>query len=147
MVSVGVKATESGGKDAAERYILERTSLVYFFANQIPVLEMANVEKAPVPGATGATSTTGTPRSMRRFIETWGDLHKNIANQPAQPQIVAWSDPSDLLSWQVPAIGGFNIVNLPARNNWWHWLLADPLTAHSGYAVNKKVIRTMMGPK
>ena len=34
----------AGVEDAAAEYVLERTSLVYFFANQIPLLDLANLE-------------------------------------------------------------------------------------------------------
>jgi hypothetical protein len=42
---------------------------------------------------------------------------------------------------------GLLIANLRVRNSWWHWLLADPLSAHDGYAGNKDVLRVMLGAK
>jgi hypothetical protein len=42
---------------------------------------------------------------------------------------------------------GLAIANLRVRNSWWHWLVANPLTAHDGYANNLDVLRVMLGPK
>ena len=33
------------------------------------------------------------------------------------PQIIAWSDPNDLLSWEVPQIDGVRVVNISVRNS------------------------------
>jgi hypothetical protein len=33
------------------------------------------------------------------------------------PQIIAWSDPNDLLSWEVPDIEGVRVVNIRVRNS------------------------------
>jgi hypothetical protein len=52
-----------------------------------------------------------------------------------------------LLIWHVPKVDGLLIANLHVGNNWWHWIFADPLPAHDGYADNKDVLRIMMGRK
>ena len=67
-----------------------------------------------------------------------------------EPQIVAWSDPNDLLSWEVPDLSkeGINVVNLYPKNaTRWLWLLEMPLAAHDNYAKNKSVIRALLNPK
>jgi hypothetical protein len=51
-----------------------------------------------------------------------------------------------LLSWYVPAIEGLVIDNLYVRNTWWHWLFANPSSAHDNYDKNKTVLRIMLGP-
>lgn len=129
-------------EDDAAQYILERTSLVYFFANQVPLLELANVE---TPEGAG---------SLSKRMMKWRDLRQDFRQRrsgakesTAKPQVVAWSDPSDLLTWHVPGIGDLVVDNLYVRNSWWHWLFASPTSAHVNYAKNKDVLRIMMGPK
>jgi hypothetical protein len=143
-------------QDAAAQYILERTSLVYFFANQVALLELADVA---VPAATPVSAQTAqiqpqatAKAALSRRISHWNKLRQNFgaravpgaAPQPAE--IFAWSDPSDVLTWLVPPIDNVKVDNLYVRNTVWHWLFADPSTAHGNYASNKDVLRVMMGP-
>jgi hypothetical protein len=124
-------------------YILGRTSLVYFFANQIPLLELANVDKSSAAAVIG------------KRIQKWRDLRENFKKERAgerdapvkPPQLVAWSDPSDLLTWCIPEMKPLTVVNLYVRNTWWHWILANPVAAHVNYASNKIVLRMMMNSK
>jgi hypothetical protein len=125
-------------KDEAAKYILERTSLLYFFANQVPLLELAGIE---LPGA--ATS-------LSKRLKEWSALRNQFrqrgqgAESMREPQIIAWSDPSDLLTWHVPELTGIKVDNLYVRNTWWHWLLASPSGAHHNYAQNKAVLQVVM---
>ena len=125
-------------EDDAARYILERTTLLYFFANQVPLLELANLA---IPQAAG---------SLSKRMMKWKELRQSfLRNHPsdqaaAKPQVVAWSDPSDLLTWRVPQIGDLVIDNLYVRNTWWHWLFAWPTAVHDGYAQNRDVLRAML---
>jgi hypothetical protein len=134
-------------EDDAAQYIFERTPLLYFFANQVPLLELANV--AP----------TG---SFQSRLVKWKNLRESFrlnnstpealspSTQPPKPpaQIVAFSDPSDLLSWYVPPIADIMVTNISVRNTGWHWLFASPQGVHGGYAINEKeVIRVMMKGK
>ena len=130
----------SAREDAAAKYILRRTSLMYFFANQIPLLELANVQKSKAAEALG--------NEMQR----WRDLREGFGKEHAvenelpvkPPQLVAWSDPNDLLTWCLPEMKPLTIVNLYVRNSWWHWLIANPVAAHANYDSNKHVLRMMM---
>lgn len=130
-------------EDAAAKYILQRTSLVYFFANQIPLLELASVQESKAAEALG------------KRMQRWRDLRENFRKEHTEesefpvkpPQLVAWSDPSDLLTWCIPEMKPLTIVNLYVRNSWWHWIIANPSTAHANYDSNKKVLRTMMSSK
>ncbi len=150
-------ASGAATEDAAAQYILERTSLVYFFANQVPLLELANVRgpdaAEPAPGealAPGAASSAFNLLMMR-----WKNLRETFARRRSGaeefnaklPQVVAWSDPSDLLSWRLPAMEGLMITNLYVRNTGWHWIIANPAAAHGNYATNKEVLRVMLGSK
>lgn len=149
----GSKATE----DAAAKYIFERTSLVYFFANQIPLLELATME---TPGAMAlARGEPAKPSDVKATLSaqmrTWKDLRRNFGSKPgeeeelaAKPrQVVAWSDPSDLLTWRIPEIKGLVVDNLYVRNTFWRWIVARPIAAHVNYDRNREVIRVMMSPK
>ena len=127
-------------EDAAAEFILQRTSLVYFFANQIPLLELANLEG---PKAADELGTR---------MQRWRELRQNFGKGAVgprdlsvkEPQVVAWSDPSDLLAWCLPDMKPLTVVNLYVRNTWWHWLIARPAAAHNNYASNKQVLRMMM---
>jgi hypothetical protein len=143
-------------EDSAAQYILERTSLVYFFANQIPLLELANIA--------GPTAGLGLLQGlmpgqalgvMTNLMTKWEGLRESFAkrstgSEPAvvkPAQVIAWSDPSDLLSWHLPAMEGLVITNLYVHNTGWHWIIANPAAAHANYATNKEVLRIMFGPK
>jgi len=138
--AIRVNSDEAAREDAAVDYILQRTSLVYFFANQIPLLELANVE-GPVTGDV-----------LARRIQRWRELRQEFgtasSGTPAlpvkPPQLIAWSDPNDLLTWCIPEMKPLTIVNLYVRNTWWHWFIASPARAHDNYASNKSVLRTIM---
>lgn len=64
------------------------------------------------------------------------------------PQIVAWSDPNDLLSWNVPDIDGVHVVNVPVHNAAFKLppLLVSPTGAHANYAQNRKILRAIFAP-
>ena len=123
--------SDSATEDSAARYILERTSLVYFFANQVPLLELTNI------GQTLSTQLL----NWKKLRESFGDRHAK------PPQLVAFSDPNDLLTWHIPPIDGLILDNLYVRNTRWRFLIANPLAAHDNYASNKGVLRIMLGQK
>lgn len=142
-------------EDNAAQYILERTSLVYFFANQIPLLELTNIGgptaglgllQGLVPGQTLGV--------MNNLMTKWEGLRQTFAQRSGgsgqaavkPAHVIAWSDPSDLLSWHLPAVDGLAVTNLYVRNTWWHWLIANPAAAHGNYAKNKEVLRVMFRP-
>jgi hypothetical protein len=147
----------AAAEDAAAQYILERTSLVYFFANQVSLLELTNlrVPNAAALGPAAVASPEGLPGALNGLITNWKNLRERFekrgsgAEQPGlkPPQVIAWSDPSDLLSWRLPAIDGLVITNLYVRNTAWHWIIANPSGAHGNYATNKEVLRIMFGPQ
>jgi hypothetical protein len=121
--------------------ILGRTSRVYFFANQLRLLELANLD-------------VKTSSSMVDHLEAWGQLrHKYLIsrtsstqNDLSTPAILAWSDPSDLLSWNVPKMNSVVVTNLSVKNSiHWLWLFESPTGAHSNYASNKSVLRVIFG--
>lgn len=126
-----VSATEDWKKKFDD--VLRGTSHAYFMANQLSLLELSNLEK----------STNG---SMITHLKAWGDLRAQIQQSA---QIVAFSDPNDLLTWQVPNEGidesSITVTNLPAINvRRWLWVFANPLSAHIDYDQNKAVIHAMI---
>lgn len=140
---------------AAAQYILERTSQVYFFANQVPLLELSDVDMpagAAVAATPGSATVAPPPKAaISNRIKRWRELRQQFRQRtgaevagPQEPEVFAWSDPSDMLTWHVPPLEGVKVDNLYVRNTWWHWLFADPSSAHGRYAKNKEVLRTMM---
>jgi hypothetical protein len=144
-------------EDAAAQYILERTSLVYFFANQVPLLELANLGGPTIAASLPAAVLTpqGAPGTLDTMMTQWKNLRETFAQRRSSaepsptkpPQVIAWSDPSDLLSWRLPTVDGLVVTNIYIRNTAWHWIIANPAAAHANYAVNKDVLRIMFGPK
>lgn len=119
--------------------ILARTSLVYFFANQLRLLELADLNGAA-------------DKNMATHLDAWGKLRcdylKSLpgATQTCvRPQIVALNDPSDLLTWTVPDIATVEVHNLVVKNaRHWFWLIESPTKAHDNYAKNKHAIGQML---
>ncbi len=110
-------------------YILYETSNVFFLANQVSLLELASLGNTDLRAKDSA------------LFSNWIRAHYGGGN-PNQPQIVAWSDPSDLLTWYVPPIDCVHVVNIPIKNAiHWFWLFEGPLSAHDNYAKKNKVIR------
>jgi hypothetical protein len=59
-------------------------------------------------------------------------------------QVVAWSDPSDVITFRVPRIGDVDVVNLYVKNAFrWFGLFESPTKAHDDYAKKKEVLRVM----
>jgi len=123
----------------AFRQILSHTSLVYFFANQLRLLELANLD-----GELGTTLVS--------HLEAWGDIRcdyqKALAGSAAtcaRPQIVALNDPGDLLTWTVPELKAVDVRNQSVRNaTHWFWFIENPIKAHNNYESNKSAIAQML---
>jgi hypothetical protein len=116
--------------------ILTHASQAYFFANQVALLELADF------GNTGAPSA-GAPQGL---FHSW-IAYRQKANLE-QPQIIAWSDPSDILSWWVPQIDGISVQNIPIKNAIHLFgFFENPLLAHDNYAKNKKVLQVIFKQK
>ena len=151
---------KSGESDTSEmkewrvqfRNILSHTPLVYFFANQLRLLELANLD----------ASGTGKPSgNMIDHLQTWSKLRMDyLAGQALSnrtelvpPSLVSWNDPSDLLTWNVPEVESASgqrilvVENHSVRNAIdWFGLLEGPTGAHDNYASNKRIIRSMLKP-
>lgn len=119
--------------------VLSRTSLVYFFANQLRLLELADLDGA-------------SEQDMASHLEAWGKLRCDyLKSLPGftqtceRPQIVALNDPSDLLTWTVPELKSVEVLNVNVKNaTHWLWLIESPTKAHDNYARDKSAIRQML---
>lgn len=152
--------TQKAYEDNALEYIFQRTSLLYFFANQLEMLEITNlnVVSSGSPGANstpntgvGASSTVPAPNFVAS-LNYWQQIQSNFQaavhpnDQAAREkiQVVAWNDPSDIFTWRVPKIGNVDVVNLYVQNAGHSLgLLESPASAHSHYAENKPVLEVM----
>ncbi len=121
--------------------ILSHTSMVYFFANQLRLLELADLD----------ITLSG---DMTAHLENWGRLRTAYLlsagtklKDAAPPQIIAWNDPSDLLTWEVPTLSSVCVHNRNVKNaTHWFWLFESPTKAHDRYAHNPRVTREMFKP-
>ncbi len=155
-------AQRRAAEDSAMQYIFGRMSLCYLFANQLELLEITNLEATPANapdayksrGLEPPPAPTGPAANFRDLVACWeqfqsdfqAELHPNDAAAREKVQVVAWSDPSDVITWRVPRIGDVDVVNLYVQNSTrWLWLLESPNAAHCDYAENKAVLRVMFG--
>jgi hypothetical protein len=154
-------AARKTAEENAMRYIFERTSQVYFFANQLEMLEITNLESAPAStlmksrGLAPAPAVPTSPAAdFKTLVNRWKDyqtnfqvvLHPSDEANREKVQVVAWSDPSDVITYRVPKIGDVEVVNLYVKNAArWFGLLESPRKAHADYAKNIDVLRVMFG--
>ena len=150
--------------------VMQRTADLYFFANQFALLELARIEgiplrptpprgPAPVRGRTYMASVTDGPTapvapSPLGALAMWAGSEagagRDLVAQAApvaglEKQIVAFSDPSDLLTYRVPPLDGVKVVNLYDRQGFdLFGGLADPIAAHTGHVRNKAVWKVML---
>src|SRR5215469_16204031 len=97
-------------------------------------------------------ASTSDGKSVPSSIAHWSckrELYlKQRASVVPEPQIIAWSDPSDLLSWEVPGIEGVHVVNIPVHNSGFKVapFIESPMDAHANYAKNREVLRLILKP-
>jgi len=155
------EAVRLAAEQDAVRYIFERTSQIYCFANQLTPLEVTNLESGPPAAAGGFTSrglapppeiSTSPAANLRSLVNQWQQLQTSFQaalhpdNQSARQsvQLVAFSDPSDLLTFRVPRIGNVDVINIYVQDApHWLGLIESPNAAHGHYAENKHVLRVL----
>ncbi|HEV2400224.1 MAG TPA: hypothetical protein VGS27_25015 [Candidatus Sulfotelmatobacter sp.] len=136
-------------KQAAD-YFSAHTAEFYFLANQIALLQLAWVSSPT--GHHSDPCSASAEKSGSQSIAHW--LCKRdtyLSERPSVapvPQIVAWSDPNDLLSWEVPQIDGVRVVNIKVQNPGFKLspFIGSPTSAHANYAKNRKVLRLILKP-
>jgi hypothetical protein len=137
-------------RQAADHFS-EHTVGFYFLANQLALLQLARIypsaesEASPCPSTGGGTATSPSIAHWRCKRELYMTQQASTAHAP---QIVAWSDPNDLLSWEVPQIEGVHIVNIRVQNSGFKIppLIESPTGAHANYAKNREVLRLILQP-
>jgi hypothetical protein len=138
LIFAAFDAPGSADSDPALSYVLGRTSRVYFFANQLRLLEMANLDVARSSNVN--QHLAGWVSARTSYLASVG---QKVTENP--PQIIAWNDASDLLTWEVPSICGIVVENHTVRNSFnWFGLAEGPTKAHDYYGLNQKVIRGVL---
>ncbi len=131
------------------REVVAATSDLYFFANQFALLELGRVSGLPAAagGAELAPRATAPPPEVSPFavLSQWARppaARPELALAPRPRQVIAFSDPSDALTYNVPPVPGAIVVNVYDRNEFdWFGLIADPIAAHSGHSRNPAVLK------
>lgn len=144
--------------------ILKRTYDLYMFANQYALLELGRVKigSSDEQQTENAVSSERNPpqpapqapeaQSVLRALEKWAD---NEALSPTFDigrtevrQIIAFNDPSDVLTFPMPCVGGAWVVNVDVRQSFNVFgLFADPIGAHTAHATSADVLRVMFDPR
>jgi hypothetical protein len=155
--SFAITPEQKSGAD----YFSAHTAGFYFLANQVSLLELARIAPLPpgdppppdlpAPGPCPIVDTRSQASGAARSesVEHWRKLRSEYlarhALAPRGPQIVAWSDPDDLLTWRVPCLPSVRVVNLRVRNAGFKIppFFVWPLGAHDNYAENRKVFRVI----
>jgi hypothetical protein len=146
---VALDAAAAGGR---AREVTDSACDLWLFANQFPLLELARVAHLRAEGAAPAAAQP----QRRGLLHRWANAPRpdHAASRPRQ--IVAFSDPSDALTWLVPKLPADGepedlqpiVVNVFDRNEFdWFHLAADPLSAHTGHDHNESVLRLMLTPQ
>lgn len=119
--------------------VLDNTDRLYFLANQVALLEMSRLSvTTPAPGALPDSGLSG--------LQRWGAKSKASSSgglaEPEPRQLVAFHDPSDILTFEVPtAIGGARVHNVFLANGPTYFgLLAEPGRAHTAHSRNSCVL-------
>jgi hypothetical protein len=124
-------------------------------------------KRALKPGA-AATIDQHAPDSAEgsplQALQEWAELQSNVEssqakqfantsepltqspsdNLPRPRQVIAFSDPSDLLTYLVPKLDRVTVVNLFDRNApRWLGLFANPIKAHTQHLANKRVWKVL----
>jgi hypothetical protein len=153
-----------GSAHDAGAVILEQTELVYMLANQLAILDLTTAmqpptgpstlgslqcRQLPVHGTVEEAESSGVSKSL---IDQWRCGHEMApqAHKTPDQQIVAFSDPDDLLSYMVSR----NDVQASAGSDNTHvaniylgvtptilGLLANPVDAHLNYLTNSTVMK------
>ena len=139
------------------RKVMNDTQYLYFFANQFALLELARIEGLPTnvsvtdpaglsDAAGPATAQVQSTTSPFGALRDWASQSAGILADPSMvKQIIAFSDPSDALTYTVPRFGHANISNVYVLNaTRWLGLLADPGKAHVGQLQNKALWKAML---
>jgi hypothetical protein len=137
--------TGTGSNGNAAEQMLGDLKYFAWLANQISFLDMTTLTSYP---ADADTATTAAPRGPFQRLHPFLNRWRARRNQ-SPLEIVALSDPNDLLSFYVSqddiADMDVKIHNVILSNSEWNWLgiFANPVTAHDGYLANNTAMRVV----
>jgi hypothetical protein len=163
-IVMDVFSAPQGEAETAKKVLADHTYDLYFFANQFRLLSLARLWEAapPSPAAmpTQPQKLNGSylhPRQAAASpLETWARgpaagetksspaLKSLLGRSSSERQIIAFNDPSDALTYEVPDMANANVVNFYDRNSTaWLWLFENPVLAHTGHSQNKAVLKML----
>jgi hypothetical protein len=131
--------------------VLKETEDIYFFANQIALLELARLSKLPPPGPEEVQKGSRNDKSLFGALSRVGGYTKSVSRDQQsddkktgpEKQIIAFSDPSDLLTYHVPEIGNWKVSNIYVRNSCgFLGIFEEPGVAHTGHSANPSVLNS-----
>lgn len=133
------KTATAQRSESSFKEVLEHTSSVYFFANQLRLLELVGLDGP-------------SEQNIATHLEHWAALRcEYLKSQPGatqectRPRIVALNDPSDLLTWTVPQVSVVDVENYSVKNaTHWFGLFENPTKAHNNYASDQRAIKEML---
>ncbi len=140
----------------AAREVVGETSNLYFFANQFALLELGRIAQLPRSSELSvnklAPPLTEPDLSPLQMLETWsrGQTSSEKKLTTKLRQIIAFNDPSDALTFNVPKIPAADgnqtlVVNIYVRNGFdWFGLFKNPFKAHTGHSENQVVLKQML---
>ena len=166
--------------ESAARKIIEKTQFIYMMANQLALLDLTSLSSYKYPSTTnqqflGLRSggpASGFGRMLRKFTQNWSnirlqfrlrahlDLNGSAETTDQTRQIVAFSDPNDILSWLVDTQNLGQPLSEASRANTSKLFLtnvymsnkefsvpslfSDPVKAHTGYFENQTVLELLV---
>jgi hypothetical protein len=152
---------ESAGAKSAARTVLENTQFIFMMANQLALLDLTTLDGYPRRLGSGQTAAD----VAEHFASRWAaiKLKSPVRSTPAADegtesttrQIVAFSDPNDILSWRLKRFnlklprsewGSVKLTNIYLSNGEFSipLLFSDPTIAHTGYFDNQTVINLLI---
>ena len=133
------------------REVMDSACDLWLFANQFPLLELARV--AHLHSGEEAAAPAAASTQWRGLLHRWATAPRAGPAISRPRQILAFSDPSDALTWLVPKLPAAPgepepiVVNIFDRNEFdFLHLVADPVSAHTGHDHSPAVLRLMLTP-
>ena len=141
--SLGSFVVMDASREPNIRSMIGQTRHFYFLANQFALLELGRIEGLKDGAGPAASPVDDASGSALRSFQEAVRLSNIRGVRPAQ--VVAVSDPSDMLSWHMPGICDIDVINL-----YWRFsggplnLLANPLKAHQGGVASKRLWKLLL---
>ena len=126
---------------------LQNTVQIMMFANQIPMLDLADSEPVRV-SVSSQTSADEAGNSLRGFVGALQKINRQKQKKTEKVErlkVVAFSDPNDVLSYRLPQDYfrtdlNTDVINvIPSNDYTWFWFCENPLNAHQGYTKTHEV--------